>query len=312
MTTNLNLHSIQERLAAIEPFVGNTPLYPLKKIFPKKNVNIFAKLEWQNMGGSVKARPAFNIIKQAFEDGLLHQGKTLLDASSGNTGIAYATFCAQAGIKLKLCIPENASQERKDLFNYLGTDIVYTSPFESTDGAQRVARELRDANPDKYYYADQYSNENNWKAHYNTTAPELWEQTQGHITHFVAGLGTTGTFTGTGTRLKELKSDIELVGLQPETALHGMEGWKHLETAHVPEIYNNQLADRIETVDTMAVFDLLKETARVEGLILSPSSAANLLGTIKIAEQIDEGTIVTVFPDDSSKYKTAINQIFNA
>lgn len=300
-----------EKLHKIEPFVGNTPLFPITNVYNKPNVQIFAKLEYQQMGGSVKARPAFNIIKQAILEGKLTEGKHLLDATSGNTGIAYATFGAALGIPITLCLPENASPERKQILNALGVNIIYTSRFEGTDGAQLKAKELVAKNPEKYYYADQYANENNWKAHYNGTALEIWEKTKQTITHFVAGLGTTGTFMGTSRKLKELNKDIECIALQPNNPMHGLEGWKHLETAIVPKIYNENQADKIKEVDTLESFDLVKQIAEKEGLLVSPSSAANLLGAIQIAEQIDEGVIVTTFADNSEKYSEVMKHIFS-
>ena len=311
MSTPIPGNDLYERLDELSHFVGNTPLYPIARLNPNPRVKIYAKLEWQQMGGSVKARPALNILKEAVAAGELTARRHLLDASSGNTGIAYAVFAAVAGIPYTLCIPENASKERKHILETLGVNLIYTSPFESTDGAQAVARELANAEPDKYYYADQYNNANNWKAHYHGTAEEILNQTGNRITHFIAGLGTTGTFTGTARRLKEVNPNINVIGLQPETALHGLEGWKHLETAKVPGIYDDQLADEIDTVDTLGAYEVLKDAARYEGLFLSPSSAANLLGAIRLAERIDEGVIVTVFPDDASKYSEVVNQLLN-
>ena len=301
----------KERIEELAPYVGNTPLVEIKRMFKKPGVRIFAKLEWQQFGGSVKARPAYNIIRQALNTGDLPVGKTLLDATSGNTGIAYSIFSAVAGIDLTLCVPENASRERKQIFDTLGVNIIYTDPFGTTDVAQQVARDMIAKNPNQYFYADQYSNDNNWLAHYNGTATEVWNQTRTKITHFVSGLGTTGTFTGTGTRLKELNEDIQLVALQPETALHGLEGWKHLETAKMPSIFAQNLPDEYRTVGTEGAYEVLKDAARYEGLLLSPSSAANLMGTIAVANELDEGVVVTVFPDDSAKYSDVLNQIYN-
>lgn len=298
-----------ERLEELSHYVGNTPLYPIVKLNPNPRVKIYAKLEWQQMGGSVKARPALNILRQAVVSRQLKPGQHLLDASSGNTGIAYAVFCAVAGIPMTLCIPENASAERKHLLHTLGVNVVYTSRFESTDGAQAEARALADAHPERYFYADQYNNENNWLAHYNGTAEEILQQSGERITHFICGLGTTGTFTGTARKLREVRPDVQRIGLQPETALHGLEGWKHLETARVPGIYDAALAHHIYTVDTLGAYDVLRNAARYEGLMLSPSSAANLLGAIQLAETLDEGVIVTVFPDDASKYSEVVNEI---
>ncbi|MBL7941662.1 MAG: cysteine synthase family protein, partial [Flavobacteriales bacterium] len=299
-----------ERIAELEHYVGQTPLFRINRLFSKPGVELYAKLEWQQYGGSVKARPAYNIIRAAIASGDLCEGKTLLDATSGNTGIAYAIFCAIAGIPLSLCLPENASRERKNILKSLRANIIYTSQYETTDGAQIVAKELAEASPGTYYYADQYSNDNNWLAHYHTTAKEVWEQTNGRITHFVSALGTTGTFTGTGTRLKELNSDIHLTALQPETALHGLEGWKHLETARVPAIYKGNLADAFLGIDTLEAYEMIRDAARHEGLLLSPSSAANLVGAIKVANSIDEGVVVTVLPDNSDKYSEVVQHIF--
>ena len=259
-------------------------------------------------GDSVKARPAFNILRNAVASGAL-RGRRLLDASSGNTGIAYAIFAAAAGIPVTLCIPENASKERKHILKSLGVDLILTSPFESTDGSQDVARELAQSQPDKYHYVDQYSNDANWMAHYNHTGVELWEETHHRITHFVAGLGTTGTFTGTGRRLKEFNEDIQLVALQPETALHGLEGWKHLETARVPKIFDATVPDETRLVTTESSYTMLKRAAKEEGLLISPSSAANLAGAVQLAEELDEGVIVTVLADDATKYSEVIERL---
>lgn len=299
-----------ERLEELAHLVGDTPLFQLKGLHANPKVALYAKLEWQQFGGSVKARAAYRIIVQAVRSGQLHPGKILLDATSGNTGIAYAIFSAVAGIPVTLCIPENASRERKHLLKALGAKLIFTSPLESTEGAQRVARELAATNPDKYFYADQYSNPNNWKAHYNTTAPEIWDQTLGEITHFVAGLGTTGTFTGAGRRLKELNPNIARVAVQPATALHGLEGWKHLETAEVPAIFDSNVADAWQTVETGAAYAMMQTAAQTQGLMLSPSSAANLVAAIEVANTLESGVVVTVLADDASKYGDVVNQVF--
>ena len=290
--------------------MGNTPLFRLKNLSPNPNVEIWAKLEWQQFGGSVKARAAYRIIREAVRSGQLREGKILLDATSGNTGIAYAIFAAVAGIPLTLCVPENASKERKNVLNSLGVNVIYTSAMETTDGAQRVAKQLAETAPDKYFYADQYANPNNWKAHYDSTAPEIFAQTEGHITHFVAGLGTTGTFTGTGRRLQELNPDIQRIALQPETALHGLEGWKHLETAHTPAIYDASVANALRTVDIGSAYTFMRRAAKEEGLLLSPSSAANLAGAVQLASELDSGVIVTVFADDATKYSEVVEHVF--
>lgn len=302
--------ALLKRLETIAPFVGNTPLYPIKRAYQKKGVQIYAKLEWQQLGNSVKARAAFHIFKAAIKAGHIKKGMHLLDATSGNTGIAYAAIGAALGIPVTLCLPENASKERKQILSALGVHIVYTSRFEGTDGAQDRAKELKAQYPDKYYYADQYANDNNWKAHYKTTAEEIWQQTNQQITHFVAGLGTTGTFVGTSRRLRELNPAIRLIAYQPELAMHGLEGWKHLPTAKVPKIYDDTIAHENYVVDTLDAYKWIKIFAQKEGILLSPSAAANLAGAIKVAEQIEEGVIVTMFPDDSTKYSEVIDQLF--
>ena len=307
-TENMAVHSLQSKLNEVARQVGNTPLLPLRKIFSKKNVHLFAKEEWKQLSGSVKCRPAFNIIRKAIENGELSQDSALLDATSGNTGIAYAAIGAKLGIKVVLCLPENASKERKEILQSLGAEIILTSRFEGTDGAQEVAKELVEKNPGKYFYADQYKNDNNWKAHYLTTAPEIFNALPG-ITHFVTGLGTTGTFTGTGRKLRELKPSINLISLQPDSALHGLEGWKHLETAVVPAIYDSSVADENFEVPTEEAYEMLKAIAKYEGIILSPSSAANIAGAIRVAEKLDEGTVVTMLPDNADKYSEVIKKI---
>ncbi len=300
---------LKKKITEIGQFIGNTPLWELKNVFPRKEVKIFAKLEWMQLGESVKARPAYNIIRESIFSGEMSNEKILLDATSGNTGIAYASIGAALRIPVTLCIPENVSSERKNLLKMLGATIIFTSPFESTDGAQFEAKLLAEKFPDKYFYADQYSNSNNWKAHFNHTSEEIYFQTNKEITHFVAGLGTTGTFTGTGRKLKLLNEKIQLVSLQPETIMHGLEGWKHLETAMVPAIYDPTLADGTLSVPTNEAYNLIKIVAQKEGLLISPSSAANLAGAIKVSENIPQGAVVTIFPDNLSKYGEVLNSI---
>jgi len=304
-----NFKSLNERIIEIEPFIGNTPLFPITKMHDNSKVKIFAKLEWNQLGMSVKTRPAFNIIKQAILEGDLDEKRHLLDASSGNTGVAYGAIGAALGIPVTLCLPENASQQKKYALKSYGVNIVETSRFGSTDESQEKAKELFAQNPDKYFYADQYNNDNNWKAHYNSTAIEIYQQTQQSITHFVAGLGTTGTFTGTSRRLKELNSNIHVTSLQPDFAMHGLEGWKHLETAKVPGIYDQTIADDNFAINTFEAFDLIVKVAKSEGILLSPSSAANLVGALKIASQIEDGVVVTVFPDHGSNYQEILNEL---
>lgn len=284
--------------------IGNTPVHQFRH-WKDKHIRVLAKLEWKQLSGSVKARAAYNIILNAIREGKLNTDKRLLDATSGNTGIAYATICKLLGIEVTLCLPENASQERKDILKKLGVEIIFTSPFEGTDGAQEKALELSIRNRDDYFYADQYKNPNNWKSHYYTTAPEILMSVPG-ITHFVAGLGTTGTFIGTGRRLKELNQSIRLISLQPEFALHGMEGWKHLETAAIPGIYDDSLADETELISTEEAYLTIGYVYKQDGILLSPSSAANLVGAYRIAERAKNSVVVTVLPDNADKYKDVI------
>ncbi|HRH57322.1 MAG TPA: cysteine synthase family protein, partial [Chitinophagales bacterium] len=277
MQTIINTQ-LQDKLRQVEKFIGNTPLYPVTKLHTKKNVKIYAKLEWQQLSNSVKARAGFNIIKNTILNGDINEYKGLIDASSGNTAVAYASIGAKLGIPVTLCVPENASATKKNALQALGANIVFTSKFGGTDEAQQKAKELSEENPLQYFYTNQYANDNNWKAHYNGTAIEIWNQTKEKVTHFIAGLGTSGTFVGTGRKLKELNNEIQTISLQPDSAMHGLEGWKHLESAIVPKIYDSTIADENWFVDTYEAFDLIKDAAKFEGLLLSPSSAANLLG----------------------------------
>ena len=296
------------RVTALGTEIGHTPLYHFTRVFRKQGVEIYAKQEWAQLSGSIKARAAYNIIRHAIGEGYLHPRKTLLDATSGNTGIAYAHIAKRLHIPVALCLPENASRERIDILRSLGADLILTSRLEGTDGAQEIAKGIAAEDPGRYFYADQYRNDNNWLAHYRGTAPEIFSELPG-ITHFVAGLGTTGTFVGTGRRLRELKPGIRLISLQPDSALHGLEGWKHLETALVPRIYDPTVADSTEEVGTEEAYALIKETWHSEGILLSPSSAANLAGAIRIARGLDKGVIVTVLPDNADKYGDVIKKI---
>jgi cysteine synthase B len=311
MQTTTALHTSKDLIQAVQSLekkIGHTPLHRITRLFSKKNVALYAKKEWMQLSGSVKARAAYNIIRKAIESGELHRQKTLLDATSGNTGIAYASIAQILGIPIALCLPENASPQRKEILHSLGARLILTSRFEGTDGAQQEAKALADKDPGNYFYADQYKNSNNWKAHYYSTAPEIFEALPG-ITHFVAGLGTTGTFTGTGRRLRELNPSIRLISLQPDLPLHGMEGWKHLETAIVPGIYDPTLADANYEISTEEAHEVIRAAYKQEGLLLSPSSAANLAGAIKIAEKLEEGIVVTVLPDNADKYPEIIQKI---
>ncbi len=308
--TTIHHKSLLSEVERLGSYIGNTPLYPVRKLHQSEGVKIFAKVEWQQFGGSVKARPAYGIVRDAIREGSLTGSEHLLDATSGNTGIAYAHMAAALDLPITLCLPENASEERKKRLKALGVEICYTSRSGGTDEAQEKARELAASEPGKYYYADQYGNESNWRAHFETTGPEVIQQTDGEVTHFVAGLGTTGTFMGTGRRLRSYNEHISLVGLQPDLAMHGLEGWKHMETANTPEIYDAQLADEHRSVSTEKAYEYVKKAAREEGLLLSPSSAANLAGAVEVANEIEEGIVVTVFPDDASKYREIMEQLF--
>src|SRR5579875_441537 len=283
--------------------IGNTPLLRFNRItrqFP--GVEIYAKAEWENPGGSVKDRPAKNIILDAERRGLMHAGKILIDSTSGNTGIAYAMICATRGYRLKICMPSNVSVERKQILAAYGAEIFYTDPMEGSDGAIRKVREMAAENPDLYFYANQYDNPANWRAHYETTAPEIFEQTEGRITHFVAGLGTSGTFVGTSRRLKELNPSICCVSFQPDSAFHGLEGLKHMDTAILPAIYDPTLADDDLAISTEEAYAMTLRLAREEGLLVGVSAGAAMVAAMKVAATLDEGVIVTIFSDSGDKY----------
>jgi cysteine synthase B len=294
--------------ATIETLIGNTPLIGFQRITAHlpTNINIYAKAEWTNPGGSVKDRAALNIIRTAENEGKLANGKTLIDSTSGNTGIAYAMLGAARGIKVKLFLPANASPERFTILKAYGVDLVLTDPLEGSDGAIRAVRELAADEPDAYFYADQYSNPANWQAHYHSTGIEIWEQTSGAVTHFVAGLGTSGTLMGTGKRLKEYNPDIQIISLQPDSPFHGLEGLKHMPSAIKPAIYDEQLADRNIDISTEESHEMARRLAREEGLLVGISAATAMLGSLKIAEEIAQtgqpATIVTLFPDNAYKY----------
>jgi cysteine synthase B len=300
-----------QRHRALSVRVGNTPLIALPSLTEDlgPDVTIMAKLEWHQIGGSVKARAAHAILGEALVNPK-SEGKRFLDASSGNTGIAYGAICAALGIPLTLCLPSNASPERKRILEALGVEIIATSPFEGTDGAQAECRSIMEAHGDRYFYLDQYAHPANRRAHYHGTAGEIWMQTGGEITHFVAGLGTTGTFNGTTTRLKEFDPDIVCIAFQPESALHGLEGWKHLETADVPAIHDHSIADQHRTVSTESAYEVVVDIANKEGLLISPSAGANLAAARSVAEEVDRGTIVTTLADDASKYGEVMAQLF--
>ena len=286
--------------------VGHTPLLRLEKVgreYP--HAEFYAKAEWFNPGGSVKDRAALSMIREGERTGALRPGKVILDATSGNTGIAYAMIGAALGYPVVLCLPSNASRERKKILSAYGAQIILTPADEGSDGAIRRARQVHAADPQKYFYPDQYSNPANWRAHYHTTAPEIWEQTEHTITHFVAGLGTSGTFVGTARRLKELDPRIQCVSLQPDAAFHGLEGWKHMASAIVPAIYDPLVADRDLVIQTEDAYAMAKRLAREEAMLVSPSAAAALVGCMQVAASLERdrrAVIVTIFPDAAEKY----------
>jgi S-sulfo-L-cysteine synthase (O-acetyl-L-serine-dependent) len=286
--------------------IGNTPLLRLGRVANgRSNLEILGKAEWYNPGGSVKDRAAANIIAEARRKGLLSPGKILLDSTSGNTGIAYAMIGASQNIPITLCMPENVSPERKRILHAYGANIIYTDPADGSDGAIRMARELFAKHPDLYYYADQYSNDANWQAHYHGTANEIWQQTEGRITHFVSMLGTSGTFVGTARRLKELNPHVRVVSLQPDSPFHGIEGAKHMATAIVPRIYDPKLADEDMGIATEDAYKMAIQLAREEGLLVGISAAAAVVGCLKIAENLKKSqnaVIVTILCDSGDKY----------
>jgi cysteine synthase B len=294
-------HSLIER-------IGNTPLLRLDALTSDlPGVALLGKAEWYNPGGSVKDRAAANIVAEAQRSGKLSPGKILLDATSGNTGIAYAMLGAAEGFPVTLCMPENVSRERKQILHGYGANILYTDPADGSDGAIRMARELAAKHPDQYFYADQYSNEANWKAHYNGTANEIWQQTQGRLTHFVAMLGTSGTFVGTTRRLKELNPAVKCISLQPDSSFHGIEGAKHMASAIVPKIYDATLADQNLEISTEDAYALARKLSRSAGLLIGISAAAAVVGCLKIAQELrlkkgQEAVIVTILCDSGDKY----------
>src|SRR3954471_8784181 len=283
--------------------IGNTPLLGLKHIDAELGgVQVLGKAEWANPGGSVKDRAALSMILDGERRGLLTKDKVLVDATSGNTGIAYAMICAERGYKLKLALPKNASPERKQNLLAYGADLILTDPTEGTDGAQRFVKKLVAEEPDRYFYPDQYINDANWRAHYDTTALEIWRQTQGRVTHFVAGLGTSGTFMGTTRRLKELNPAIQCISMGPDHPLHGLEGLKHMPTALVPGIYDPKLADAHLEVATEDAHRTALRLAREEGYLVGVSSGGNMAAALQVASELKEGVVVTVFCDSAAKY----------
>ena len=286
---------------SIVDLVGDTPLIRLRKIERDiPGVELYAKAEWKNPGGSVKDRPALRMIQEGIASGELTPGKLILDATSGNTGIAYAMMGAAMGYGVTLCVPENVTPERKRILRAYGAEMVFTNPLEGSDGAIRTAQRMNDESPGKYFYADQYNNPFNWRSHYDTTGPEIIRQTGGRLTHFVAGLGTSGTFVGAGRRLRELNERIVLVSVQPDSPLHGLEGLKHMESAIVPGIYDPALADQDIRVGTEEAYDMTRRLAQEEGLLVGISSGANLAGALKVARE--HAIVVVVLCDGGERY----------
>jgi cysteine synthase B len=286
--------------------IGNTPLLRLQRIgreFP--NVQILGKAEWYNPGGSIKDRAAWNIVKEGRRSGKFNPGKILLDSTSGNTGIAYAMIGAAEGFPVTLCMPENVSPERKRILYAYGANIIYTDPADGSDGAIVAARQLYAREPEKYFYADQYSNEANWQAHYYGTAEEIWRQSEGRITHFVAMLGTSGTFMGTARRMKELNPEIRCISLQPDSPFHGIEGAKHMASAIVPAIYDPKLADENMGISTEDSYAMAIRASHEEGLLVGISAGSAIAGCVQVARGVagnEEAVIVAIFPDSGDKY----------
>jgi len=283
--------------------IGNTPLLSFRRVAASvAPVEVYAKAEWYNPGGSVKDRAALNMILDGERTGRLTKKKTIIDATSGNTGIAYAMIGAERGYKVKLALPKNASPERKQCLLAYGAELILTDPTGGTDAAQRFVKTLVEADPNRYFYPDQYNNDANWKAHYETTAMEIWRQTEGRITHFVTGVGTSGTFMGVTRRLKELNPQIQCICMQPDGPLHGLEGLKHMPTALVPGIYRPEVADEQIAVATEDAQHTVLRLAREEGLLVGVSSGANLFAAMSVAKRLKEGVIVTIFCDSAAKY----------
>ena len=290
--------------ANLTAHVGNTPLLPLRRVGRELSpqVRVFAKAEWFNPGGSVKDRPALNIIRSALANGDLGQGKRLLDSTSGNMGISYATFGATLGIPITLAVPASASSERIAILRALGAELILTDPTEGSDGAILMARQLAAEKPDVYWYANQYNNDANWQAHYRSTGPEILCQTDERVTHFVAGLGTSGTLIGTGRYLREQLPHVKIIGFQPDASFHGLEGLKHMPTAIKPGIYDASFADETREVRTEDAHEMVLRLAREEGLFVGISSGAAAVAALRLAEELEEGIVVTLFPDAGYKY----------
>jgi len=306
LTSRVMLGKIEQQLIdrnSVLSQIGNTPLLRLNRFLPPgKAVEIYAKAEWFNPGGSVKDRPALNMLLEAERSGVLNKGKTIIDATSGNTGIAYALIGSVAGYNVTLALPANAGRERKDMMRAFGAHFLFTDPMEGTDGAQRKVKEIVCANPDQYYYPDQYNNPANWQSHYRTTAMEIWHQTAKRVTHVVVGLGTTGTFVGIARRLKEIKPSVQCIAVEPNAPLHGIEGLKHMATALVPGIYEPKLVDEHCTVSTDEAFAAARRLAKESGIFAGISSGAAFAAALNVASRITKGVVVAIFPDGGGRY----------
>jgi S-sulfo-L-cysteine synthase (O-acetyl-L-serine-dependent) len=310
MSTTLALPTIEvsvPALSGLEAAVGNTPLLPLNKIGAhlSPRVKLLAKAEWLNPSGSVKDRAALFILRKAQSEGQLYAGRRLLDSTSGNMGIAYATLCASLDIPVTLAIPANASAERIAILRALGAELILTDPLEGSDGAARLAKNLAKEHPELYFYANQYDNPASWWAHYSTTGPEITAQAAGRVSHFVAGLGTSGTLIGAGRYLKEIYPGLSIIAVQPDSAFHGLEGLKHFETSALPGIFDPSLIDHTIHISTEAAYEMVQRLARQEGLFVGISAGATVAAALKTAEELQEGIVVTVLPDAGYKYLSA-------
>jgi len=299
-----DLHVSAPPAVSLEATVGNTPLLQLRRLGAHldPSVQIFAKAEWFNPSGSVKDRPALNIMRTALADGSLSGGRRLLDSTSGNMGIAYATLGASMGVPVTLALPANASQERIAILRALGAELILTDPLEGTDGAQKMARQLARENPNHYYYANQYDNPANWQAHYYSTGPEIAQQTEGKVTHFVAGMGTSGTLTGVARYLRHYNPDVQIIAVQPDSPFHGLEGLKHMSSSIKPAIFDPHAPDRTITVSTKEAYAMVRKLGRQEGLFTGISAGAAVVAAIQVAQELKNGLVVTVLPDAGYKY----------
>ncbi len=293
---------LEARPVRLLELIGNTPMIDLSELTGRAGVRLYAKAEYANPGGSVKDRPALAMIEEAERRGFFRQGRRLLDATSGNTGIAYAMIGAARGIPVTLCLPDSASVERKRILHAYGAELRLTDPLAGSDGAILEARRLVAEEPDRWAYLDQYSNPENWRAHYRTTGPEIWAQTGGAVTHFVTGLGTSGTFMGVGRFLRERHPGVRLVSFEPDSPFHGLEGMKHMASAIVPPIYDPGLADEAREISTESAYVMVKRLAREAGLLVGVSSGANVVAALQVASELQSGAVVTVLCDNADKY----------